>query len=44
MGAAAAGRLPPVRHRWAAHPIFRAERGIDMALHGNWVAIDAAGA
>ncbi|MEA3013548.1 MAG: exopolyphosphatase / guanosine-5-triphosphate,3-diphosphate pyrophosphatase [Sphingomonadales bacterium] len=28
---------------WAAHPDFRAERGIDMALHGNWVAIDAAG-
>ena len=26
---------------WAAHPDFRAERGIDMALHGNWVAIDA---
>jgi exopolyphosphatase/guanosine-5'-triphosphate,3'-diphosphate pyrophosphatase len=28
---------------WAAHPDFRAERGIDMALHGNWVAIDARG-
>jgi exopolyphosphatase/guanosine-5'-triphosphate,3'-diphosphate pyrophosphatase len=28
---------------WAAHPDFRAERGIDMALHGNWVAIDAVG-
>jgi exopolyphosphatase / guanosine-5'-triphosphate,3'-diphosphate pyrophosphatase len=28
---------------WAAHPDFRAERGVDMALHGNWVAIDAAG-
>ena len=28
---------------WAAHPDFRAERGIDMALHGNWVAIDAPG-
>ena len=26
-----------------AHPDFRAERGIDMALHGNWVAIDAPG-
>jgi len=26
---------------WAAHPDFRAERGLDMALHGNWVAIDA---
>jgi exopolyphosphatase/guanosine-5'-triphosphate,3'-diphosphate pyrophosphatase len=24
---------------WAAHPDFRAERGVDMALHGNWVAI-----
>lgn len=28
---------------WAAHPDFRAERGIDMALHGNWVAIDGPG-
>ena len=28
---------------WAAHPDFRAERGIDMALHGNWVAINAPG-
>ena len=28
---------------WAAHPDFRAERGIDLALHGNWVAIDAPG-
>lgn len=28
---------------WAAHPDFRAERGIDMALHGSWVAIDACG-
>jgi len=28
---------------WAAHPDFRAERGIDMALHGNWVAIDIPG-
>ncbi len=28
---------------WMAHPDFRAERGIDMALHGNWVAIDAPG-
>ena len=28
---------------WAAHPDFRAERGIDMALHGDWVAIDAPG-
>ncbi len=28
---------------WAAHPDFRAERGVDMALHGNWVAVDAPG-
>jgi len=28
---------------WQAHPDFRAERGVDMALHGNWVAIDGAG-
>ncbi|MEA3051001.1 MAG: exopolyphosphatase / guanosine-5-triphosphate,3-diphosphate pyrophosphatase [Sphingomonadales bacterium] len=28
---------------WAAHPDFRAERGVEMALHGNWVGIDAAG-
>ena len=28
---------------WRAHPEFRAERGLDVALHGNWVAIDAAG-
>lgn len=27
----------------AAHPDFRAARGIDMALHGNWVGVDAAG-
>ncbi len=26
---------------WRAHPDFRAERGLDTALHGNWVAIDA---
>jgi exopolyphosphatase/guanosine-5'-triphosphate,3'-diphosphate pyrophosphatase len=24
---------------WRAHPDFRAERGMDIALHGNWVAI-----
>ena len=24
---------------WRAHPDFRAERGLDFALHGNWVAI-----
>ena len=28
---------------WAAHPDFRAERGVDMALHGNWVGVDAPG-
>ena len=27
---------------WRAHPDFRAERGVDTALHGNWVAITAA--
>jgi exopolyphosphatase/guanosine-5'-triphosphate,3'-diphosphate pyrophosphatase len=27
---------------WRAHPDFRAERGVDLALHGNWVAITAA--
>jgi exopolyphosphatase / guanosine-5'-triphosphate,3'-diphosphate pyrophosphatase len=28
---------------WQANPDFRAERGIDMALHGNWVGIDGPG-
>jgi exopolyphosphatase/guanosine-5'-triphosphate,3'-diphosphate pyrophosphatase len=28
---------------WRAHPEFRAERGLDAALHGNWPAIDARG-
>lgn len=28
---------------WNAHPDFRAERGVEMALHGNWVGIDACG-
>ncbi len=28
---------------WNAHPDFRAERAVDMALHGNWVGIDASG-
>jgi exopolyphosphatase/guanosine-5'-triphosphate,3'-diphosphate pyrophosphatase len=28
---------------WQAHPDFRAERGIDMALHGNWVGVDGPG-
>lgn len=25
---------------WRAHPDFRAERGLELALHGNWVGID----
>jgi exopolyphosphatase/guanosine-5'-triphosphate,3'-diphosphate pyrophosphatase len=28
---------------WRANPDFRAERGIETALHGNWVGIDASG-
>ena len=28
---------------WAASPEFRAERGLEDALHGNWVGIDARG-
>lgn len=28
---------------WRAHPDFRAERSLDIALHGNWVAIDGNG-
>lgn len=28
---------------WNAHPDFRAERAVDLALHGNWVGIDAHG-
>ena len=28
---------------WRANPEFRAERGMEIAIHGNWVAIDAAG-
>jgi exopolyphosphatase / guanosine-5'-triphosphate,3'-diphosphate pyrophosphatase len=28
---------------WAASPEFRAERGLEVALHGNWVGIDARG-
>jgi exopolyphosphatase/guanosine-5'-triphosphate,3'-diphosphate pyrophosphatase len=28
---------------WQAHPDFRAERGVEMALHGNWVGIDGPG-
>ncbi|MEO7240641.1 MAG: Ppx/GppA family phosphatase [Sphingomicrobium sp.] len=26
---------------WQANPDFRADRGVEMALHGNWVAVDA---
>jgi exopolyphosphatase / guanosine-5'-triphosphate,3'-diphosphate pyrophosphatase len=28
---------------WRANPDFRSARGLDMALHGNWVAVDGAG-
>lgn len=28
---------------WNANPEFRAERGLEIALHGHWVGIDAAG-
>ena len=28
---------------WRANPEFRAERGVEVALHGNWVGVDAAG-
>ena len=28
---------------WRANPEFRAERGLEIALHGNWVAIDSFG-
>jgi exopolyphosphatase / guanosine-5'-triphosphate,3'-diphosphate pyrophosphatase len=28
---------------WRANPEFRDERGMEVALHGNWVGIDAAG-
>lgn len=28
---------------WNANPEFRAERGVEIALHGHWVGIDAAG-
>ncbi|WCT75208.1 Ppx/GppA family phosphatase [Sphingomonas naphthae] len=45
------GEMHRVRHAaclladvgWRAHPDFRAERGLDTALHGNWVGIDATG-
>jgi exopolyphosphatase/guanosine-5'-triphosphate,3'-diphosphate pyrophosphatase len=28
---------------WNAHPDYRAERAVDMAIHGNWVGIDSHG-
>ncbi len=28
---------------WAASPEFRAERGLEVSLHGNWVGVDARG-
>ncbi len=28
---------------WPAHPEFRAERGLETALQGNWVGVDARG-
>jgi exopolyphosphatase/guanosine-5'-triphosphate,3'-diphosphate pyrophosphatase len=28
---------------WAANPDFRAERGLEMALHGNWLAMTSQG-
>lgn len=28
---------------WNAHPDFRSERAVDLAIHGNWVGIDAHG-
>jgi exopolyphosphatase/guanosine-5'-triphosphate,3'-diphosphate pyrophosphatase len=28
---------------WQANPGFRADRGMEMALHGNWVAVSPAG-
>ena len=28
---------------WRANPEFRAERGLEIALHGNWVAIEGRG-
>jgi exopolyphosphatase/guanosine-5'-triphosphate,3'-diphosphate pyrophosphatase len=28
---------------WQANPGFRSDRAVEMALHGNWVAVDAAG-
>ena len=28
---------------WAANPDFRAERGLEVALHGNWLGLDSRG-
>lgn len=28
---------------WNAHPDYRADRAVDMAVHGNWVGIDSHG-
>ncbi|HVF37695.1 MAG TPA: Ppx/GppA family phosphatase [Sphingomicrobium sp.] len=28
---------------WNAHPDYRAERAVDLAIHGNWVGIDTHG-
>ena len=28
---------------WRANPEFRAERGLEIALHGNWVGVDGRG-
>lgn len=28
---------------WLSHPDFRAERGVEMALYGNWVGVDGPG-
>ncbi len=28
---------------WQAAPMFRADRGVEMALHGDWTAVDARG-
>jgi len=28
---------------WSANPDFRAERGLDIALHGSWIGIDGRG-
>jgi exopolyphosphatase/guanosine-5'-triphosphate,3'-diphosphate pyrophosphatase len=38
-----ARRLPLADVAWLSHPDFRAERGVDMALHGNWVGVDGPG-